>query len=111
MMTMITTTANNARSLLPLQTNMTEAGTGGTTAEATINDEDVVVNTASKTDEVDEDVVEDTEVNPRNSITSAMTPTKKTEAVSPGTATEAPAEDTTETTTSRQMERFLSPKQ
>ena len=77
------------------------------TAEATTNDEDVVVDMASELDEVDKVVVEDMEVNPPDSITSAMTPAKIMEAVSSGMATEASTEDTTEMITSRRLERFL----
>ena len=98
---MTTMTTNNDRSLLPLQTNMTEAGTGGTTAKATTKDKDVVDDMAIEADEVDKTVVDNMEVNPPDSINSIMVPTKITEAASPGMATEAPTEDIMEMTTSR----------
>ena len=87
---------------------MIEAGMGRTTAKATTKDKDAVDNTMIEVDEV---VVDDTEVNPPDSITSVMIPTKITEAASPRTMTEAPTEDIMEMITSRRLERFLPQKQ
>ena len=89
---------------------MTEAGTGGTTAEATTMDE-MVDDMGLEADEVDEVAVGDMEVNPPESITSVTIPTTTTEAASPGMATEAPTEDIMDMITPRQLERFLPRKQ
>ena len=110
-MAMITTTTNNERSFLPLQTTMTEAGTSGTTTDTSTKGEDVVVDMVIEAEEVDEVGVEDMEVNLPDSIPSATTSTKTTEAVSPGTVTEALTEDIMELITPRRLERSLPRKQ
>jgi len=107
MMAMITTTTNNERSFLPLQTTMTEAGTSGTTTGTSTKGEDVVVDMVTEAEEVDEAGVADMEVNLPDSIPSATTATKTTEAVSPGRVIEALTEDTMETITPRRLERSL----